>query len=128
MAHGTGRARGTVAAAPLTPCHTAAMHVALRRKYLRRSDATVIAVQLDLDTEGFTHLKWARTLIATPRESAWVLWNQSLDRERPRMAVRGGRPMSREVYELFKCLRAIPSPSDARSFEGGGTHEAFEFG
>ncbi len=30
----------------------------MRRKYRKKKDATVIAVQLDLDTDGFSYRKW----------------------------------------------------------------------
>lgn len=28
------------------------------RRYRRRAEATVVAVKIDLDTEGFTYRKW----------------------------------------------------------------------
>lgn len=44
-----------------------------RRKYLRRSDAAVIAVQLDLDTEGFTYQKWGARQTCKPGD--WLVNN-----------------------------------------------------
>ena len=40
--------------------------MAERRKYMKKSDAFVLAVQLDLDTDGFTYRKWGGTQTAKP--------------------------------------------------------------
>ena len=43
------------------------------KKYRRREDAVVTAVQLDLDTDGFTYRKWGGT--QTARAGDWLVNN-----------------------------------------------------
>ena len=47
--------------------------MAERLKYLKRATATVVAVQLDLDTEGFTYEKWGGTQTCKRRD--WLVYN-----------------------------------------------------
>ena len=53
------------------------------RKYRKRATATVIAVQLDLETEGFTYQKWAGLQVC--KRGDWLVDNggdiYSVDRE-----------------------------------------------
>ena len=44
-----------------------------RRKYVKKPDSFVTAVQLDLDTEGFTYEKWGGTQACKPGD--WVVNN-----------------------------------------------------
>jgi hypothetical protein len=44
-----------------------------RRKYVKRGDQFVVAVQLDLDTEGFTYRKWGGTQTCKPGD--WLVSN-----------------------------------------------------
>ena len=44
-----------------------------RRKYVKRPDSFVTAVQLDLDTEGFTYEKWGGTQACKPGD--WLVNN-----------------------------------------------------
>lgn len=48
--------------------------MAMRRKYLKRDQAPVIAVQLALETEGFTYHKWGS--MQTCKAGDWVVNNQ----------------------------------------------------
>ena len=45
-----------------------------RRKYLKKPDSFVVAVQLDLDTEGFIYEKWGGT--QTCKAGDWIVSNQ----------------------------------------------------
>ncbi len=45
-----------------------------RRKYLKRDQTPVIAVQLSLETEGFTYRKWGA--LQTCKAGDWVVNNQ----------------------------------------------------
>jgi hypothetical protein len=44
-----------------------------RRKYVKRSDQFVVAVQLDLDTTGFSYQKWGGTQTCKPGD--WLVSN-----------------------------------------------------
>ena len=44
-----------------------------RRKYVKRSDQFVVAVQLDLDTTGFSYRKWGGTQTCKPGD--WLVSN-----------------------------------------------------
>lgn len=44
-----------------------------RRKYTKRADKPVVAVRLDLDTEGFTYHKWGETQRCKPGD--WLVDN-----------------------------------------------------
>jgi hypothetical protein len=44
-----------------------------RRKYVKRADQAVIAVQLTLDTAGFTYAKWGATQTCKPGD--WIVDN-----------------------------------------------------
>ncbi len=44
-----------------------------RREYRRRAGTTVVAVQLDLDTDGFTYRKWGGVQTCKPGD--WVVNN-----------------------------------------------------
>ncbi len=45
-----------------------------RKRYKKKSEATVIAVRLDLDTEGFTYRKWGS--IQSCKAGDWLVNNQ----------------------------------------------------
>ena len=55
----------------------------IRRRYRKRSDQFVVAVQLDLDTDGFTYTKWGAEQRCKPDD--WIVDNDgdvySVDRE-----------------------------------------------
>lgn len=57
--------------------------MSLRRKYKKRSATEVVAVQLDLETEGFTYRKWGE--VQTCKRGDWLLNNDgdiyTVDRE-----------------------------------------------
>ena len=57
--------------------------MARRRTYVKREAQTVIAVQLDLDTKGFTYEKWGGTQTCKPGD--WIVSNAgdtyTVDRE-----------------------------------------------
>ena len=44
-----------------------------RIKYVRKSETTVVAVQLDLDTDGFTYRKWED--LQTCKQGDWIVDN-----------------------------------------------------
>lgn len=44
-----------------------------RRRYIKRPDQTVVAVQLALDTEGFTYRKWGG--VQTCKAGDWIVNN-----------------------------------------------------
>jgi len=46
----------------------------LRRKYQKKAQAPVAAVQLDLETEGFTYRKWGA--VQTCKRGDWVVNNR----------------------------------------------------
>jgi hypothetical protein len=54
-----------------------------RRKYVKKADTFVVAVQLDLDTEGFTYRKWGGLQRCKPGD--WLVNNRgdvyTVDRE-----------------------------------------------
>jgi hypothetical protein len=55
----------------------------IRIKYVKRSDRAVVAVQLALDTDGFTYRKWGG--VQTCKPSDWIVDNDgdvyTVDRE-----------------------------------------------
>jgi hypothetical protein len=57
--------------------------MAEKRKYIKRSSESVIAVQLDLDTNGFEYRKWGS--VQTCKRGDWILNNggevYTVDRE-----------------------------------------------
>lgn len=57
--------------------------MAVRRKYIKRSDTLVVAVPLDLDTDGFTYRKWGGVQRCKPGD--WIVHNAgevyTVDRE-----------------------------------------------
>ncbi len=54
-----------------------------RRKYVKRANTAVVAVQLDLDTDGFTYRKWGAVQRCKPGD--WIVNNAgdmyTVDRE-----------------------------------------------
>jgi hypothetical protein len=54
-----------------------------RRKYVKRAGTEVVAVQLDLDTDGFTYRKWGTEQTCKPGD--WIVDNKgdvyTVDRE-----------------------------------------------
>jgi hypothetical protein len=54
-----------------------------RRKYVKRASQLVVAVQLDLETEGFTYRKWGGSQVCKPGD--WLVSNDgdtyTVDRE-----------------------------------------------
>ncbi len=46
----------------------------IRRKYIKRSGALVVAIQLDLDTGGFTYRKWGGEQTCKPGD--WIVNNR----------------------------------------------------
>jgi hypothetical protein len=47
--------------------------MATRHQYVKRAGAPVMAVQLDLDTQGFTYRKWGGEQTCKPRD--WIVNN-----------------------------------------------------
>jgi hypothetical protein len=48
--------------------------LAARRKYIKRASNLVVAVQLDLDTSGFSYRKWGGMQICKPGD--WIVNNE----------------------------------------------------
>ena len=46
------------------------------RRYQKKSEAMVIAVQVDLDTDGFSYRKWGAIQLCKPGD--WLVSNESL--------------------------------------------------
>ena len=65
-----------------------------RRKYFKKSTSFVVAVQLDLDTDGFTYQKWGGTQTCKPGD--WLVNNDgdvyTVDRETFDRTYRSGSP------------------------------------
>lgn len=57
--------------------------MSIKNKYRKKKDNTVIAVQLDIDTEGFSYYKWGATQFCKPGD--WLVNNSgdiyTIDRE-----------------------------------------------
>ena len=74
------------------------LRVAERRKYLKKTTSRVVAVQLDLATQGFNYLKWGGT--QTCKAGDWLVNNNgdvyTVDRETFARTYRGVGP---GVYE-----------------------------
>lgn len=72
--------------------------MAERRKYRKKAGATVVAVQLDLDTEGFRYQKWGGQQVC--RRGDWIVDNDgevyTVDRE---SFSRTYRKVGRGVFE-----------------------------
>jgi hypothetical protein len=47
--------------------------MAARRKYVKRAHTLVVAIQLDLDTDGFTYRKWGGVQACKPGD--WIVNN-----------------------------------------------------
>ena len=68
--------------------------MAVRRKYVKKAGATVVAVQLDLDTDGFTYRKWGG--LQKCKAGDWIVNNAgevyTVDRESFALAYRAIAP------------------------------------
>lgn len=68
--------------------------MAARLKYIKRASRLVVAVQLDLDTGGFTYQKWGGLQTCKPGD--WILNNEgdvyTVDRDTFALTYRAERP------------------------------------
>jgi hypothetical protein len=68
--------------------------MAVRRRYVRRAGTEVVAVQLDLDTDGFTYRKWGAE--QTCKRGDWIVNNggdvYTVDRETFALTYRAQSP------------------------------------
>ena len=85
--------------------------VANRRKYRKRAGSRVVAVQLDLETEGFTYQKWGDTQTCKPRD--WLVKNEddtyTVDRD---TFARTYRQVSPGVFEKVTSVWAEVAERD----------------
>jgi hypothetical protein len=100
--------------------------VAKRRKYRKRADSFVTAVQLDLETEGFTYQKWGGT--QTCKAGDWLVDNDgdiyTVDRETFEQTY---RPVSPGVYvkttpvwaEIAETAGEIQTKEGVTHYEAG---------
>ena len=76
-----------------------------RLKYVKRSDQVVVAVQLALETTGFTYRKWGG--VQTCKAGDWIVNNGE------RLA--GGFPSALELAHIEHSTRArFPNTSECR--------------
>lgn len=84
-----------------------------RRKYLKKAGAFVVAVQLDLDTEGFTYRKWGGEQRCKPGD--WLVNNNgdvyTVDRE---TFARTYRPLSPGIFVKTTAVWAEVAPQDGK--------------
>ncbi len=84
-----------------------------RRKYMKKADAFVVAVQLALETEGFTYRKWGGLQRCKPGD--WLVNNSgdvyTVDRE---TFARTYRPLSPGVYVKTGAVWAEIAEADGQ--------------
>jgi hypothetical protein len=96
-----------------------------RAKYVRRAGATVTAVQLDLDTDGFSYRKWGGIQKCKPGD--WIVNNAgevyTVDRE---SFARGYRAVAPGVYRKVAPVWAERADRDGeiRTKEGVTRYQA----
>jgi hypothetical protein len=99
--------------------------VAERRKYLKKTTSLVAAVQLDLETQGFSYQKWGGT--QTCKAGDWLLNNDgdvyTVDRE---TFARTYRAVSPGVFEKVAPVWAevAEQPGQIETKEGVTHYEA----
>lgn len=92
------------------------------RKYVRRTDTSVTAVQLDLDTDGFTYRKWGG--VQSAKSGDWLVDNDgdvyTVDRE---TFERTYRPVGQGVYAKSQAVWARAAAEDGKiDTKEGETH------
>lgn len=99
--------------------------MAERRKYFKKATSTAVAVQLDLDTDGFTYEKWGGTQTCKPGD--WLVNNNgdvyTIDRSE---FARTYREVSPGVYQKTAPVWAEVADEDGhvRTLEGVTHFEA----
>ncbi len=100
--------------------------MAKRRKYIKRAGTEVVAVQLDLDTDGFTYRKWGGEQTCKPGD--WIVNNggdyYTVDREtfaRTYLLERPGlyRKVAPVWAELAESDGAIKTKEGVTSYKAG---------
>ncbi len=93
--------------------------MAERRKYLKKTSAHVVAIQLDLETRGFTYQKWGDTQTCKPGD--WIVNNDgdayTVDRD---TFARTYRAVSPGIYEKVAPVWAevVGQPGQIATKEG----------
>lgn len=98
------------------------------KAYRRKADAHVVAVQLDLDTEGFTYVKWGGVQTCKPRD--WVVNNDgdtyTVDREVFRRTYEQIRPgLFRKTSRVW--ARVVEEDGKIQTREGVTEYEAGDY-
>ena len=99
-----------------------------RRKYRKKEGSFVVAVQLDLDTKGFTYEKWGGT--QTCKAGDWLVENNgevyTVDRETFASTYGRVRP---GVYEKVAAVWAevAETAGDIQTKEGSTHYEAGDY-
>jgi len=97
-----------------------------RQKYVKRATQFVVAVQLDLDTEGFTYRKWGGTQVCKPGD--WLVNNDgdtyTVDRETFARTYRATGPgtyvkITPVWAEVARTAGEVPTKEGATHYEAG---------
>lgn len=102
--------------------------MATRRQYVKRQTQFVVAVQLDLDTTGFTYLKWGDT--QTCKRGDWIVNNNgdtyTVDSESFARTYRSNGPGT-YVKITPVWAEVAPTAGDVRTKEGATHYEAGDY-
>lgn len=100
--------------------------MATRRQYVKRQTEFVVAVQLDLETTGFTYKKWGGAQTCKPGD--WIVNNNgdtyTVDRESFARTYRSNGPgtyvKSTPVWaEVASAAGSVPTKEGATHYEAG---------
>lgn len=99
-----------------------------RRRYCKRADAFVVALQLDLDTDGFTYQKWGGTQTCKPGD--WLVSNEgevyTVDREAFARTYRRVGP-GRYVKDTPVWAEVAREDGEVRTLEGVTRYQAGDY-
>jgi hypothetical protein len=102
--------------------------MATRRQYVKRQTQFVVAVQLDLDTTGFTYKKWGDT--QTCKRGDWIVSNNgdtyTVDRESFARTYRLSGPGT-YVKSAPVWAEVASAAGSARTKEGATHYEAGDY-
>ena len=102
--------------------------MATRRQYVKRETQPVVAVQLDLDTTGFTYQKWGDT--QTCKRGDWIVSNNgdtyTVDRESFVRTFRSIGP-GRYVKSAAVWAEVASTAGSVRTKEGATHYEAGDY-
>jgi hypothetical protein len=99
-----------------------------RRRYVKRATQFVVAVQLDLDTPGFTYQKWGST--QTCKRNDWLVTNDgdtyTVDRETFARTYKSTGP-GMYVKHTPVWAEEAPKAGEIRTKEGSTHYEAGDY-